>query len=239
MRPIIGITIFEEYSEKGKKYSSVNSSYAEAILSAGGLPILIPMSNGNSAREYANICDGILFSGGEDVSPFFYDENPIKQLGKIDTRRDIWEKHLYEEAIKKQIPILGICRGCQAINVFRNGTLYQDIDTQLDGVLGHHPTGIIGDEKYHSIVIKEGTVLHDIFKKEKIMTNSFHHQAVKKIGNGLIVTALSSEGVIEAYESENMNEQFILGIQWHPEAMVRRYEEFLGIFKKLIETASK
>lgn len=149
------------------------------------------------------------------------------------------EFELLEEAVKRKIPVLGICRGHQLINVAFDGTLYQDIDTEVQSAMGHHPSQISRDELFHSVSIKKESVLHDIFGDEKIYVNSFHHQAVKKLGRGLKATAFSCEGIVEAFETVDMNERFVLGIQWHPENLVNRYNEFLGIFKLLVDRAKE
>lgn len=239
MKPLIGITVFHETRELNKKYIALNNAYVEAIEMAGGIPILIPFAGEDLAREYIDRCDGILFSGGEDVSPMFYDEDPKKELGVIDTRRDFWEKALLKAAVDKNKPILGICRGCQVINVFLGGSLFQDIDSQVKNVLGHHPKGVLGDEKYHRISIKKDSELYKIFNREIIEINSFHHQSVKDLGEDLKTVATSNDGIVEAFQSYDMDKNYILGIQWHPEAMVKRYDEFLKIFENFVEKCSK
>ncbi|WP_302821556.1 gamma-glutamyl-gamma-aminobutyrate hydrolase family protein [Fusobacterium ulcerans] len=222
-------------------YNSINYGYAEAVLAAGGLPLFIPIVPEGVAKEYLEDyrLDGIIFSGGADVAPRFYGEDPGLQIPGIDTKRDIMEFELLEEAVKRKIPVLGICRGHQLINVAFDGTLYQDIDTEVQSAMGHHPSQISRDELFHSVSIKKESVLHDIFGDEKIYVNSFHHQAVKKLGRGLKATAFSCEGIVEAFETVDMNERFVLGIQWHPENLVNRYNEFLGIFKLLVDRAKE
>lgn len=240
MKPIIGITTFREKREKGE-YNSINFGYAEAVIAAGGLPVFIPIVPEDVATEILEngSIDGLIFSGGEDVAPRYFGEEPILQIGGIDSKRDAMEFKLLDEACKRKIPVLGICRGHQLINVAFDGTLYQDIDSQVQSAMGHHPTHINRDELFHSVNIKKESVLHDIFKNEKIYVNSFHHQGIKKLGKGLKAAALSCEGIVEAFETVDMNDKFILGIQWHPENLVNRYPEFLGIFKLLVEKAKK
>lgn len=236
MKPIIGITTFREKREKGE-YNSINFSYAEAVIKSGGIPIFIPIMSEDLALEILEneTIDGIIFSGGEDVAPRYYGEDPILQISGTDTKRDEMEFKLLDEACRRKIPVLGICRGHQLINVAFDGSLYQDIDTQVQSAMGHHPSAINRDELYHSVSIKKDSLLHDIFQTEKIYVNSFHHQGVKKLGKGLKATAFSCEGVVEAFEAIDMEERFVLGIQWHPENLINRYPEFLDIFKKFIE----
>ncbi len=239
MKPLIGITVFHENRELHKKYISLNNAYVDAVEMSGGVPILIPITDGILAKEYVSKCDGILLSGGEDISPLFYQEDPIKEIGSIDTRRDFWEKELFMEALNQKKSILGICRGCQLINVFSGGSLFQDIDSQVKGVLGHHPKGVLGEEKYHRAKLEKGSHLYKIFQEEVLEINSFHHQSVKELGKGLITSAVANDGIIEAFESEDMSKQYILGIQWHPEAMVKKHSEFIKIFTSFIESCKK
>ncbi|MGL4391939.1 MAG: gamma-glutamyl-gamma-aminobutyrate hydrolase family protein [Fusobacteriaceae bacterium] len=234
MKPLIGITMFNEYNQKGYRYNSLSAAYVESVEKSGGIPVLIPVSAENLSKEYIESLDGIIFSGGEDVSPLYFGENPVKELGVVDTMRDECEKKLYEEAIKKNMPILGICRGCQAVNVYAGGNLYQDIPSQVKNAHSHSPSGIRRDEKFHNIKINKNSMLYEIFGAESIGINSYHHQSVKKLADCFKVTATSDDGIIEAYEMKNMEENFIMGIQWHPEGMINIYPEFLGIFKKFI-----
>ncbi len=240
MKPIIGITTFREKREKGE-YNAINFGYAEAIIAAGGIPLFIPIMSEELTMEMleSDVLDGVIFSGGEDVAPRYYGEDPILQIAGTDTKRDEMEFKLLEEACRRNIPVLGICRGHQLINVAFDGTLYQDIDTQVQSAMGHHPKTINRDELFHSVSIKKDSLIHDIFETEKIYVNSFHHQGVKKLGKGLKATAFSCEGVVEAFEAIDMKDRFILGIQWHPENLINRYPEFLGIFKAFVDRAKE
>lgn len=232
---VIGITTFRNKSPKCLEYSSVNNAYSEAVIAAGGIPFLLPLVENNLEDDYLDLLDGIIFSGGEDVSPIFFHEEPIKGLGAVDSRRDSYEFKLLEIIKRRKIPILGICRGEQVINIAFGGTVYQDIDTQYENSLGHHPGEIERDDLYHSIIIEKNSTLYKIFEKEKIFINSFHHQSVSKIGKGLKITAKSVDGIIEAYESENMKNHYIMGIQWHPELLYKKYPQFLKIFENFLE----
>ena len=239
MKPLIGITTMAEFRENGKNFSVLNNTYKEAVLKGGGIPILIPVNDPGDAEEIVQHLDGILFSGGEDVHPIFYGESPLINLGTVSPERDRWELELFKAARKKKLPLLGICRGCQVMNVALGGTLYQDIDSQILKANGHHPVGIKGEEIYHFIDIDPTSELYQIFITEKLGINSFHHQSVKKLGEGLIVSALSEDGVIEAYESFEMENNYIMGIQWHPEIMRSRYERFHNLFESFIAKCKK
>lgn len=239
MKPIIGITTFNERSSKGSKFNSVNYNYINAVHMVGATPVLIPITNcEENIDNYINLVDGILFSGGVDVAPLYYGENPIKEVNSIDAERDEFELKLFNKAFGTKLPILGICRGMQLINVALKGTLFQDINRQVSDSLGHYPNNIQSDVLYHSVKIEENTILANIFKSKKISVNSFHHQAVKDLGEGLKASAFSQDGIIEAMEGVYPNGQIILAVQWHPEGLVVKHEEFRELFRFFVEKCS-
>ncbi|MFA5576547.1 MAG: gamma-glutamyl-gamma-aminobutyrate hydrolase family protein [Tissierellaceae bacterium] len=233
MKPIIGITTFEEDS---KGYHSVKNTYIDAVFAAGGIPINIPMiEDEEDYQAYANLIDGIIFTGGPDILPLIYGENPIKEIGLITSRRDEYELGLFKKVYQMEKPILGICRGSQLMNVALGGNLYQDINVQVANTLGHVSKSTSADEFYHQISIVEDSRLYKIFEKKKINVNSYHHQAIKELGNDLRVIALSEDGIIEGIEGTGRG--FVLGLQFHPEALAPRYPEYLKIFTEFILAA--
>lgn len=233
MKPIIGITTFES-EEKG--YHRIKSNYINSVFAAGGIPINIPIIHEEKDYDaYLDILDGIIFTGGLDVSPLSYNENPLKEINSTSSIRDKYEMGLFKKAYERKLPILGICRGLQVANVVLGGSLYQDIYVQVPGVLGHQPDDMPNDEFYHSINIKKDTKLFNIFRSEKVFVNSLHHQAIKELGEGLVIAALSEDGIIEAVEPTD--DRFLIGLQFHPEDLTKKYEEFLNIFKELVLAA--
>lgn len=237
MKPIIGITTFNEVRPK-KIYSLVSNNYITSVQKAGGIPVLIPIGEDiENIKAYSNIVDGIIFTGGADVSPLSYDENPLRQVEYISEERDSFELKLFDEVYKKQIPILGICRGIQLINVALGGSLYQDINSQIPDSYGHLPKYTEVYNLYHSVEIEENSRLSNIFKTKELKVNSFHHQAVKKIGRNLKATAFSKDGIIEAIES--INDKFLVAVQWHPEDLTVRHDEFIKLFETFINIAVK
>lgn len=232
MRPIIGITSGYCY-EENKRYNRVKSAYIDAIKEAGGIPLIIPlMEDIGDIKDYIDIIDGILFTGGRDLSPLLYGENPIKKVDTISYVRDKMEIELFNRAYEMQIPILGICRGLQIINVALGGNLYQDINIQLPYSLGHVSTYDLS-QGYHSIDIIDDTILYDVLGVRRIDVNSNHHQSIKDLGKTLRVNSLSQDSIIEGIESiENRN--FILGLQFHPESMIHSCKEFLNIFQYFV-----
>lgn len=237
MRPIIGLTTFIE-SKGTSKYNCLNCNYINAIVEAGGTPVMIPLvGEEESLLKYMNIIDGILFTGGVDVSPLYYGENPIKDIGAIEQDRDAYEMFLFKEAYDVNMPIMGICRGIQLINVALGGSLYQDINSQIESSLGHNPKESPMNQVHHMIRIEKNSKLYDIFENETIAVNSFHHQSIKDLGKGLKVTAHSYDGIIEAVES--MERDFVLGVQWHPEALVPKHETSKKLFNEFVKQCGK
>ena len=233
MKAIIGIS---SYEENNKGQYNLNTNYVDAVLDAGGLPIIIPIiRNEEDAERYLDTIDGIIFSGGIDISPLNYDENPLKEINRMSSVRDNYEIMLFKKAYERKMPILGICRGSQLMNVCLGGNLYQDINIQVGDSLGHSPSSMAGDEFFHSSKIEKDSNFYNIFGEKKILVNSFHHQAIKDLGNNLKAVAYAEDGIIEAIEATD--ERFMLGVQFHPEELQRKHKEFLGIFKALVGAA--
>jgi len=233
MKPIIGIT---SYEEDLKGHHNLNSNYINAVFDAGGIPVIIPIIRDEKDFDaYLDKLDGLIFSGGIDISPLNYDENPLKEINRMSSVRDKYEFGLFKKAYERKLPILGICRGCQLMNVSLGGKLYQDINTQVPEAFGHSPKSMPSDEIFHAINIKEDSKFYNFFEKERIFVNSYHHQAIKKLGDNLKVAALSDDGIIEAIEATD--DRFMIGVQFHPEGLQRRHTEFLKIFEALIEAA--
>lgn len=233
MKPIIGITTFDGVNEG---FHSVNSTYINAVFTAGGIPVTIPIIHKEEDyHRYIDILDGIIFSGGLDISPLTYNENPLREVEYISATRDKYEMGLFKAAYERRLPIIGICRGLQLTNVVLGGSLYQDLGKQVPNVLGHSPKFAISNQKYHSIKIEDGTLMKEIFGQEEIFVNSLHHQAIKDLGENLKASSYSEDGLIESIEATD--NRFLLGLQFHPEALVPNFPEFVGVFEKLLEAS--
>ncbi|MCS7385251.1 MAG: gamma-glutamyl-gamma-aminobutyrate hydrolase family protein [archaeon GB-1867-005] len=237
MKPIIGITCSYDWN---KGYFRLNRAYVTAIERAGGVPIILPSISPDNIREIVGIVDGVLLSGGVDIDPHLYGEKPIHKMGKIDPDRDLFEIELTKEVLRRELPLLAICRGIQVLNVAAGGTLYQDIESQVKGSIKHKwhtPSGLDAPPSYptHIVKIKAGSMLHKIFGKQELRVNSFHHQAVKDVGKKFIATAWAEDEVIEAIEYTGSS--FILGVQWHPEWMMN--SEMMKIFEEFVKRAAE
>ncbi len=236
MKPVIGLTMSPEDRPK-KPYCIVSRHYVQSIVMAGALPILLPVcGDAAMADEYIHRIDGLLLTGGGDISPLLYGENPIKELDCFSLERDEFEIRLFKRALEKDIPVLGICRGLQVMNVALGGTLYQDVFSQIDNALGHFPKELPVDELYHSVQIERHSHLHRIFGQDEIHVNSHHHQSVKETATDFKVTALSSDGIIEGIE--HTRKDFAVAVQWHPEDLTQRYPDFCKLFKALVDAST-
>ncbi|ALQ34393.1 gamma-glutamyl-gamma-aminobutyrate hydrolase family protein [Fusobacterium hwasookii] len=239
-KPIIGISASMIYEEKdelflGDKYSCVAYSYVDAVYKSGGIPITLPILKDVSAiREQVKLLDGLILSGGRDVDPHFYGEEPLEKLESIFPERDVHEMALIRAAIDLKKPIFAICRGMQILNVTYGGTLYQDISYAPGEHIKHCQIGS-PYQATHSIKIdKSSTLFRMADKLEVERVNSFHHQALKQVAKGLKVVATAPDGIIEAVERENEDGLFVIGVQFHPEMMFDKSTFARGIFKKFI-----
>ncbi|MEI7770526.1 MAG: gamma-glutamyl-gamma-aminobutyrate hydrolase family protein [Chloroflexales bacterium] len=219
-RPVIGISCMAGRDEYGFEMMGVSQAYLRAIAAAGGTPLMLPVDDDRDAlRGLYDLCDGILISGGEDVSPACYGEEPHERLGGVDRQRDDAEIALARWAHDEKKPLLGICRGAQLINVAFGGTLYQDIPSQVDTDLCHtlsfdrREWGLMA----HTIRIAPDSRLAQALGVEEMSINSMHHQAVKDVAPGLRAVAWATDGVVEAIEG--LGDGFVCAVQCHPEEL--------------------
>jgi len=241
-KPIIGIVGNVMTKETGRvravQQLYVYEEYINAVVKAGGIPIVLPIVDDlKLVRQQIDSCDGIIMTGGNDVHPKFYseDQNLHKTLQIVSSRMDLYQMELARLTIEKNMPILGICRGMQLINVVNGGSLYQDLSEKSGEILKHGDADL-SNETEHSISIESESILKGILG-ESVVVNSYHHQSVNRIGDGLRVTAYTADGVIEAIEMTG--KRFVVGVQWHPEMMLAVNDDMLSIFEVLIEKARK
>lgn len=236
MKPVIGIVANQEILTKGaflgNKRAFLANTYVEAVEKAGGVPIIIPQNNvGENIKEQVKRMDGIILSGGVDVDPRLYNEDPEFKLGFVNPSQDKFNINVIHSAIELNKPILGICRGLQILNVAFGGSLYQDL-SYIENCNVKHIQECQSSEGTHLIKVNSDSKLSRIIG-EKIYVNSYHHQSIKSLGKGLRAVAYSTDNLVEAIEREG--EEFVIGVQFHPEAMINSSEEMLNIFKALIK----
>ena len=233
-KPIIGILPSIEPSNSMTK---VNFGYTDGVIRHGGIPFIFTfVKEKDDMKRLVDMCDGLIFIGGVDPDPAIYGEEIINDTVDISVERDELEFPVLEMAMKQDKPILGICRGIQAINIGMGGTLYQDIPAQLqkseDEKVIHaqkdaYPVG------GHKIKILQGTPLYDIFGKDEAFVNTHHHQAVKDLAPGFEVMAMAQDGIAEAiYMKER---PYVFGVQWHPELIWQKHSDSDKIFQYFIK----
>lgn len=232
--PIIGITgditFTKFYLDFWNYRSGINDAYIRTVERGNAIPLILPVSKPIYASKIISNIDGLILSGGNDVSPFNYNEEPIDKLTSIDPSRDDFELALLKEAISNDKPVLCICRGAQMLNILFGGTLYQDTSCNKNFTLQHFQKSDPAIP-VHKIKTKQDSFINSILGDE-ISVNSIHHQMIKKLGDGLEATATSSDGVIEAIELKDS--KFTVGIQWHPEIMAKSNIRMQNIFNEFI-----
>jgi len=243
MRPLIGITCSRQIGgawgayDPGHLMDYTYDDYSRAVLHSGGAPVLIPVAQDpESVGTILDRVDGLLLSGGPDVNPRLYGEDPLPLLGDSDEALDLTELALTRGALERNLPLFGICRGIQVLNVALGGTLFQDVSTQVDGAINHVQLAP-KDVFTHKVRLEPESMLARILKRRTLEVNGKHHQAVKKVAPGLTVAARARDQVIEAVE--NPERDFVLGVQWHPEGTWRKDPLSRKLFKALVEASSR
>lgn len=240
-RPLIGVTVQSLQAVEGIPPSMppswvMNRMYLDALVRAGGSPVLLPLlTDGQEAlRDMYERLDGVLLPGGVDIHPSSYGQAARPGLRRTDPERDAVELTLARWALADDLPLFGLCRGLQVINVARGGTLVQDLVLERPDTARHdfEPPEYARDYLAHQVQVEQGTRLRSVAGAARVAVNSMHHQAVDRVGEGLAVTARSDDGVVEAVEGSG---RFVLGVQWHPESLVPRdqlarrlFDEFVG-----------
>lgn len=224
MKPVIGIT-----ASLDEKYAINDQNYAISVVKAGGIPVILPpLKSLNQIDSVLARIDGLILSGGQDISPFLYNQEPHPKTSVYSERRDAYEIALYHSARHQNIPVLAICRGLQLINAVHGGSLVQDIVDQRPESLEHVRPNVTVTS--HSVKTEIDSFMRKALG-ESITINSLHHQCVDEVGEGLRVTARSEDDMVEALEDDQ-----VIAVQFHPERLHERVE-FLAIFEELIRRA--
>lgn len=236
-KPLIAILAYVN-PEVSEKTLGIGQIYVDALNAAGASPVLLPTTLPNEELTYIfDKMDGLLLSGGCDLAPQLYGTEPKCKIGAIDHERDRADMALFYRAYEKGAPILGICRGCQLINVALGGSLYQDIESEVPGAISHSQESL-AFQRHHTIQLTSDSRLLQIFGKQEVQVNSLHHQAIDRLGDGLKITARSSDGIIEAVEGVE-SERYLHAVQFHPEQMCPHYPEFDDIFAEFVLACQK
>jgi putative glutamine amidotransferase len=236
--PRIGISgVVRQWDEADR--TGVNAAYVRAVLNGGGVPVILSplMGSALAARALEGV-DGLLLTGGEDVDPALYGASASEWLSPPSRERDLFELALFATARERRLPILGICRGIQLINVAMGGTLYQDIPAERPSGIQHRPDGR-RDSRTHGIRLTPGSRAAQALGATEFSVNSSHHQAIRELASGLLATGWTEDGLIEAAETAN-GSHWLLAVQWHPEEMHAQHAApEHGLFAALIREADQ
>jgi len=224
MRPVVGITL----GDGGRPgFHAMREDYVRSVEQAGAVPVVLPPVRAEDAAALLDRLDGVLLSGGVDVDPVLFGQAPHPKLGQVDRRRDDFELALTREALRRDMPILAICRGHQVLNVATGGTLTQDIPSLVTGAVEHDARGPRW-RRVHRVDVSPASRLREILGRDTMSVNSFHHQAVDRLGEGLVASARSEDGVVEGLEAPAR--RFVIAVQWHPESFWGRSDSFQPLF---------
>ena len=220
--PVIGISC----SRSGSGASLLNTTYTDAVLRSGGIPVIFPtVADEAAAKALVKSVDGVIFSGGEDVDPSYYGETVWNETVEVDTLRDVSDMLLAKAALASGKPILAICRGEQLMNVILGGSLYQDLPSQFGTAVGHSGGAM------HRIGVEPGSILASLYGTDSLNVNSYHHQAVKTLAPGVRATARSADGIVEAYENDQL-----WAVQFHPEKDLQAGDlRWLRLFEAFVD----
>lgn len=247
MKPLIGISTYyvSDNELKGARVRGTegqdmlmsNLDYARSVHEGGGIPVALPTLNSSQAAEdLVQRLDGLLLAGGEDLAPALFGQEVRPGLGKVIERRDRYEWALLQAALTKDIPILGICRGFQLLNVYFGGTLYQDLSAYYKTEVPHFSAHLGREALVHEVLLMEGTLLRQCYGEEKLWVNSLHHQGVEVLAPDLLAAAISREGLVEGFQHRTA--RCVLGVQWHPEMMTERFIVHGNLFRCFVEKAN-
>ena len=237
MKPLIGITTNQSKTPYGQPTVMLMQSYINAVMQAGGVPVLIPSLIAEDGWDtvYSRL-DGILFSGGGDIGLEYSPGEPHPRIDDIDLARDAIELKMVQAAASDGKPFLGICRGCQVMNVALGGTLYTHIPDQLPNALDHSYPGNMRTMLVHDVKIEEGTRMAEIFGEPILKVNSLHHQGIKDLAPSIRVAGHAPDGLVEAVELPD--HPFGLAVQWHPEWLTDQ-DSMRNLFKNFVQAAEK
>lgn len=246
MPPIIGVTatLKEDVDQVAErplgKFVRADLDYVDGVAQAGGVPVVLPpVGERRTAEAVLGGLDGLVLSGGSDLDPRYYDEEALPELGPTIPERDAFELALVELALRRGIPVFGICRGLQVINVVMGGTLYQDLPSQLGRDALKHRQETPKWQPSHEVEAFEGSYLAEVVGREPLKVNSYHHQGIKDLADGLAVSARSDDGVVEGIEGLDLSERWLLGVQWHAEAMRGAGREQRSLFEAHVSAAER
>ena len=222
MKPVILVTTNIDTADS--RYNRISRDYCRSVISSGGVPLIADNALINDIEQLLDLSDGLLLSGGGDIHSKYFNEPLHEKVDCVIEERDCFEIALFLKAFERNMPVLGICRGSQVINVALGGNIVQHIDGHL-----HFEKRF---EQVHSIKLEEDSLLWDIIGEQRLLVNSIHHQCIGNAALGIRISAYSDDGVIEAIECKD--KQFVLGVQWHPEILYEKCEMHRKLFDRFV-----
>ena len=237
--PMIGITTSNIIREMTRtRWAAIPKSYSQAVIQAGGMPVLIPTNMPlDKLDDLISRLDGVILAGGGDIDPARFGGEMHEKVKNIIPERDEIEIQLVTKVIEVGKPFLGICRGLQVINVVLGGTLYQDLPSQFDGDVLKHRQTTPKWQATHEVEVRDGSYLAEVAGRGVVKVNSYHHQGIKGLADGLVVSARSADGVIEAIEGTDLPGHWLVGVQWHAEAMRGASRQQRALFEAHVSAA--
>ena len=231
MKPIIGLSPLYDEEKRGLW---MRPGYLDVLYACGAIPLILPFDSDKvDVDQILSMCDGLLMTGGADINPHLYGEDPIPECDTWQDVRDVLEYKLLDKALEEDMPVLGICRGTQMLNVFLGGTLYQDLPTQHTGTFNHAMKPPY-ETTCHKVRLLQGEPLHELLGVEEIPVNSIHHQAIRQIAPTLVPMAYSLDDILEAVWMPG--KRFVWGVQWHPEWIWDLDERQRNIAQTFVDT---
>jgi putative glutamine amidotransferase len=244
LAPVIGVTstLKKDLDSAATRplgyFVRADLDYVGGVAQAGGVPVVLPPI-ADFAEEMVRSIDGLMLSGGSDLDPTYYDEEPLPELDVTVPERDAFEMALLGYALERGIPVFGICRGLQVLNVVLGGTLYQDLPSQLGGGSIAHRQQMPKWQWTHEVEVDGASNVGGIMEVDGLRVNSYHHQAIKDLAHGLVAVAHAPDGVVEAVEWEDLSQRWLVGVQWHAEAMRDSGAEHCNLFEAHVSAAER
>lgn len=239
-KAIIGISWIDKESDAARSvYTKACGAFFHAVEKCGATPVELPrFDTADEAAKALKKVDAVIMTGGADIDPALYGRSKSEHTEKTDSIRDTSDMVLLDAVLEEDMPLLAICRGMQILNVHQGGTLIQDNSTEIPGIGDTHRDPALKKFVFHDVTIEKDSILADILKVERCQVNSWHHQAVDTLGDGLIVTARADDGIIEGLEMPG--KKYVVAVQFHPEWMVLvGIDEMQPIFKHFFEAAKR
>jgi len=231
-KPIIGITC-RHTIRKEELVEFVNKGHTAAVHEVGGVPVFLPLlADGDTITRYLDIVDGLIVTEGADLNPQLYSESRRPVCKDPDDAKDFVEMSLIKGAVRRDLPILGVCRGVQLLNVLRGGSMYQDIAEEHSRHIIHRFPQETEFDCWHYVDLTPDTQLADIYGCSRLYVNSIHHQGIKQVPSELVVSATAEDGIVEGLEDTRC--RFLVAVQWHPEKIWREHPIHLRPFQALL-----